>query len=175
MLQNVQRLDWPFISSRICQHLKKILHPHTAGIVAGYNPQPHEPDIMPFLEFWLQQNGTCCLPVVSGPQQPLVFREWHLSSSLIPGLYGIGVPNEQQPLLIPEVVLVPLLAFDQQGYRLGRGGGYYDRTLSYLRQKNPQCQMIGVAAQAQFTKTLPIDKHDQHLDRVVTEQGMRQF
>lgn len=144
-------------------------------IIAGFSQHKDEPDIMPFLRLWHQQGGTCCLPVVVASEQPLLFRVWDLEKPLVKGSYGIWVPAETAPEIIPDVVLTPLVAFDRQGSRLGRGAGYYDRKVKALRNQNPKIQIIGVAAHQQFIEFLETEPHDEPLDGVVTDKEILRF
>ena len=89
----------------------------------------------------------------------------------MPGVWGIPRPTDDAPLLEPDVLLVPLMAFDRRGYRLGYGGGFYDRTLDVLRSKKT-IVAIGVAYSAQQVDSVPHDSHDHSLDFIMTEKGV---
>lgn len=104
-----------------------------------------------------------------GREKPLVFRQWHPDMEMTPGGFGIPVPPETMDEVTPDLLLVPFLAFDGEGYRLGYGGGYYDRTLAALRADNADLMAVGVAYGAQKTDKLPREATDQPLDLVVTE------
>ncbi len=171
-LQQLKKIDWDFVNERVGSHLQESLEKKTDLVLAGYSALADEPNIEPFLDFWRQRGGVCCLPVILEPKKPLVFRLYQGQSCLIPGPYQILTPHPQQPLLTPQIVLVPLLGFDKKRNRLGRGGGYYDRTIQKLRQQNPSCHIIGIAAQQQCFPLIPMQKHDQPLDCIMTEQGV---
>lgn len=111
-----------------------------------------------------------CLPVVQPIGNPLVFRAWQPGEPLMARTWGIMEPAESAPLIEPDVLLVPLLAFDRAGARLGYGGGYYDRTLARLRARKTVIA-IGLAFAAQELPGVPSDNHDQRLDWVLTESG----
>lgn len=144
--------------------------PLTPGPVAGYWPIGTELDIRPVLAHVIAGGGTALLPA-SGPKgTPLQFRIWNPERALISGLYGIFEPDPDQPIMDPFALLVPLLAFDRKGYRLGYGGGYYDRTLEVLRRKGGVIA-IGVGFAAQEVPEVPHDRCDQRLDWIVTERG----
>jgi 5-formyltetrahydrofolate cyclo-ligase len=103
----------------------------------------------------------------------LKFREWGPGVAMVAGDFGALIPAEGA-WVTPQVVIVPLLAFDARGFRLGYGGGFYDRTLQGLRAKGPVLA-IGFAFEAQEVDAVPIDAFDQKLDLVVTEKGPRWF
>jgi 5-formyltetrahydrofolate cyclo-ligase len=110
------------------------------------------------------------LPVVVRRGLPLLFRAWHPGQPLVTGSFGVPRPDKDQPELTPRVLIVPLLAFDRAGYRLGYGGGFYDRTLAALRQRKP-ITAIGVGYVAQELPQVPHGPMDQRLDYVLTEDG----
>ena len=110
-----------------------------------------------------------CMPVVVGDGLPLGFRSWAPGDAIVPGNWNIPVPADTATALLPDALLVPMLAFDRQGYRLGYGGGYYDRTLLALRALKPVIA-IGVAYAAQEVAEVPREPFDQRLDYVMTEK-----
>ena len=146
------------------------IHWPQGGIVSGFWPFGSEINIVPLLEMLAGQGLRICLPVVVAMGKPLVFRAWQPGDDLVPGKWNIPVPADTQPEMTPDVLLVPLLAFDRQGYRLGYGGGFYDRTLEKLRAHGP-VKAIGVAYRAQQVDAVEHDSLDQPLDGVLTEQG----
>ncbi len=111
------------------------------------------------------------LPVVVRPKAPLYFRAWREGDGLTVHAFGMHEPAATAPQLVPDLLLVPLLAFDARGHRLGYGGGFYDRTLASLAAK----LAVGVAFAGQETDALPDQPHDHPLDMVVTETGVRRF
>ncbi len=138
------------------------------AVVAGYIPVREEFDVLPAMDALLARGCSGAMPVVAGPAQPLVFRRWDRATAMAVGAYGIAAPTEASPACTPDVVLVPLLAFDRAGRRIGSGAGYYDRTLAALRAEGPVLA-VGVAFAAQEADTLPAGRHDERLDWVVTE------
>lgn len=114
--------------------------------------------------------GPVCLPVVTGRAVPLVFRLWD-GGPLARGSYGTSHPADSAQVVQPQVLIVPLAAFDLAGNRIGYGGGYYDRTLQLLRQKGP-VTAIGLAFACQELPAIPTEPTDQFLDRIVTDQGV---
>lgn len=139
------------------------------GIVSGFIPYKSEITTIPMLNRLRRQGWQTCLPVVIAPEQPLVFRAWAPGDPLVPGVWDIPIPDATAAELLPDVLLVPMLAFDRRGYRLGYGGGFYDRTLEKLRALKPVVA-IGVAYHAQMVEEVPTGLHDAPLDYVMTEQ-----
>lgn len=139
------------------------------GVVSGFMPYKSEITTIPLLNSLRREGWQTALPVVVAAGEPLVFRAWAPGEPLTPGVWDIPVPPETAPEVIPDVLLVPMLAFDRRGYRLGYGGGFYDRTLEKLRTlKNVAA--VGVAYHAQMTDEVPVGPHDAPLDYVMTEQ-----
>lgn len=108
------------------------------------------------------------LPVVIARDGPLVFRLHEPGEALVPDALGIPAPAPVAPEVRPEIIFVPVLAFDRRGGRLGQGGGYYDRTLAALRAKGP-ILAVGLAYAGQERPEIPMDAHDQRLDAILTE------
>jgi len=117
-------------------------------------------------------HGPVGVPVIMGAGQALRFRAWTPGCAMVPGAFGAAIP-EAGDFITPEIVVVPMLAFDRQGGRLGYGGGFYDRTLEALRTVRPTLA-IGFAYAAQETDGLPLEATDQPLDLIVTERGVIQ-
>jgi len=138
-------------------------------IVAGYWPMGTEMDVRPALVALDRIGVLVTLPEVAAKARPLRFRAWRPDEPLVEGDHGTFHPLNDAPLMRPDVVLVPMLAFDRRGYRVGWGGGYYDRTLELLR-KSGDCTAIGVAYSAQEVDGVPTDAYDQRLDWIITEQ-----
>lgn len=111
------------------------------------------------------------LPCIVQSRSALVFRRWAMGDALTPNAYGIAEPPATAEKVVPAAVLVPLLAFDASGHRLGYGGGYYDRTFEALAR----VLIIGVAYSGQEMPALPREPHDHRLDKIVTELGVRVF
>ncbi len=141
-------------------------------IVAGFSPIQTEPDGLYILKALSAIQCRCALPVMTGKDSPLTFREWDLAADLKDGPFGTREPAPEWPCVMPDIILVPLLAFDGNGHRLGYGGGYYDRTLDIYRQKGHSFTAIGVAYDGQKRDHVPHNHQDQPLDIIVTEQDM---
>lgn len=150
--------------------LADVLAAHAGRALAGYMAMRTEID--PIVAMRAHQ-GPVCVPVIVGKAQALRFREWTPGAAMVPGEFGALIPAEGA-WIEPEVLIVPLVAFDARGYRLGYGGGFYDRTLQLLRARRPTIA-LGFAFAAQEMPEVPIDATDQRLDAIVTEQGARFF
>ncbi len=146
-------------------------------VIAGYWPAGSEFDVRPLLERLTEHGYRCALPVVKKDSLVLGFAGWRDDMEMKRGEYDVLEPvvHEGTQWLEPDVVIVPLLAFDRRGYRLGQGGGYYDATLADLRAKK-NIIAVGLAyAQQACLFNLPVEEHDQKLDWVVTPQGAQEF
>lgn len=140
-------------------------------VVAGYWAMADEFDVRPLLERLVLEDGIIgALPVVVQPDAPLIFRRWRPGIRLQPGGFGTHHPPESVPQCVPRVVMVPLLAFDWRGYRVGWGGGFYDRTLAQLRGNENGVVAVGTAFAAQEVDIVAHDGLDQPVDWVITEQ-----
>lgn len=138
-----------------------------ARIVAGYMPIRTEIDPRSAMAALHARGARLCLPVIVGNAQPLSFRAWTPGGALIAGPFGALIPEDGDPV-IPDALIVPLVAFDRAGGRLGYGGGFYDRSLAQLRQSGPVAA-IGYAYAAQQADALPQEPTDQLLTAIVTE------
>lgn len=146
--------------------------PLTEGLViAGYAPLKNEFNVMPLLAALLELGYCCALPVVVADMQPLQFRTWDGSAPLVQNRYQIQEPCSDAALVIPDIILTPLLAFDKQGVRLGYGKGFYDITLEALRKHGKRPIAIGVGYHVQLADaSLPFESTDQKLDMIATEK-----
>ena len=140
------------------------------GVVSGFHPYGSEIDCTALMHRLAQEGWTTCLPVITGPAEPLTFRAWGQDEPLEDGVWDIPVPGEDAAEVKPDVLLVPLLAFDRMGFRLGYGGGFYDRTLELARLERG-ITAIGVAFSGQEVNAVPHGDLDQPLDWLLTEQG----
>lgn len=150
--------------------LADFLATHSGRALAGYMPMRTEIDPLPAMA---AHQGPVGVPVIPGAAMALKFREWSPGARMLAGEFGALIPAEGA-WLQPEVLIVPLLAFDARGFRLGYGGGFYDRTLEALRTKRPTLA-IGFGFSAQEVTEVPIDATDQKLDFMVTEKGVVRF
>ena len=137
---------------------------------SGYYPYRSEIDVLGLMAFLAAKGFETCLPVVTGPGRRLQFRAWKPGDATVPGKWDIPTPPDSARVVEPDFMLVPLLAFDRAGYRLGYGGGFYDRTIADMKATRPLVT-AGVAYSAQEMPQVPRGKFDQPLDWVLTEQG----
>lgn len=150
-------------------YLSEFLAGYRGVPLAGYMAMRTEIDPTAAMEE-AAAHGPVGVPVIMGAGRPLRFRRWEPGCAMIPGEFGAMIP-ETGAWIEPEIVIVPLVAFDRQGGRLGYGGGFYDRTLEQLRGSRPALA-IGFAYAAQEDQRLPLEPTDQPLDLVVTERGV---
>ena len=153
------------LSARIIAHaLAALPRPRVAAFCW---PIKHEPDVRALLASWRALGVRGALPVVVAEDTPLRFREWTPDSQLAPDRYGIPTPTAGD-WLEPDLILLPLNGFDGAGYRLGYGGGYFDRTLAALA---PRPLAVGVGFEVNRVDSIRPQAHDQRLDWIVTENG----
>jgi 5-formyltetrahydrofolate cyclo-ligase len=143
------------------------------SVVAGYWPIVTELDDRPLLARLDERGVICALPVVVSAGAPLQFRRWRPLDELEPGVLGTSHPLVTTPEVVPDVVLAPLLAFDGEGYRLGQGGGYYDRTLAAMRSRGA-VTAVGVGFAVQRVDAVPRSANDERLDWILTEEMLMQ-
>lgn len=158
----------------IAGHFLSAMELRTKACIAGYAAMGSEADPSDLLSRLSTQGHVCALPRVAAKDAPLVFHRWRPADALLAGAHGTREPGPAAPECRPDVVLVPLLAFDRMGRRLGYGGGYYDRTLAALRATGGVLA-VGVAFSAQEAQDLPEEEFDARLDWVVTEKGAWAF
>jgi 5-formyltetrahydrofolate cyclo-ligase len=140
-------------------------------IVSGFWPIRSEVDIRPLL-FRLREKGArLCLPVVLD-RQTIVFRELVRGARMVETGFGTAGPGEEAAILDPDLMLVPLAAFDRRGNRVGYGAGHYDRAIASLREKGKMPRLIGIALDVQEVSAIPFEIHDVPLPAILTESGM---
>lgn len=153
------------------------INPVQDQVVVAYWPKGREFSPYPIIERLLERGNVCGLPVSQEGSKELRFAKWDGKAELTEGKYGVLHPevNDKTIWLEPDIVIVPLLAFDRRGYRLGQGGGYYDATLASLRARKEILAVgVGYGAQAVLFN-LPVEEHDQRLDWVITPKGTHYF
>jgi len=138
------------------------------AIVSGFSPIKTEFNPIPLMRRLLDAGARLALPTVVGRGKPLLTREWKFGDPLVAGVWGIREPAPAAPEVAPDIILVPLAAFDRAGYRLGYGAGYYDMTLAALRAKKA-IVAVGLGFAAQEVEKVPVEPHDQKLDFILTE------
>ncbi|HMA69889.1 MAG TPA: 5-formyltetrahydrofolate cyclo-ligase [Xanthobacteraceae bacterium] len=138
-------------------------------IVSGFSPLKSEISPLPLLRRIADAGAHLALPVVVARGQPLIMRAWSFGAPLVAGVWGIREPLADAPEVFPDVLIVPLLAFDRSGHRIGYGAGYYDMTISRLRAVKP-ITAIGIAFAVQEIAAVPATLRDARLDLVLTER-----
>ena len=139
--------------------------------IAGYFPTGSELDIRVLSEELHISRCQYCLPMITDVSDVLEFGSWCFGDSLVKSRYGIKEPRGESKRLIPKTLITPMLAFDKCGYRLGYGGGYYDRTIAKLRKLDSKILVVGVAYAGQEVSQVPNDVNDQKMDMIITEEG----
>lgn len=152
------------LADRLCGEIDKAYK-----IIAGYWPIGDEIDCRPALERLAANGHHIVLPVVAGQGEVLLFRTWNPGDQLETGPFGTSHPGRRASVHTPDLLLLPLVAFDQVGHRLGYGAGYYDRTLAALH-RDGGALAIGVGYDEQEIERIPADNHDQIMDAVMTDQ-----
>jgi 5-formyltetrahydrofolate cyclo-ligase len=142
--------------------------------VSGFFPLKTEINPLPLMRKLSDAGAQLALPVVTGRGKPLIMRAWSFGAPLASGVWGIREPTPDAPEVAPDILLVPLLAFDRQGHRIGYGAGYYDMTISGLRARKPVVA-IGIAYAAQEVDAVPVTPRDARLDLVLTEHDVIDF
>ncbi|MGI3902919.1 MAG: 5-formyltetrahydrofolate cyclo-ligase [Janthinobacterium lividum] len=145
-----------------------------SAVVSVFWPIRDEPDTLPLLSALREAGVATALPVTPKRGAPLRFRAWRIGEPLISGRFGTSEPAGTAADLDPDLLFVPLAAFDRRGFRLGYGAGYYDGALDRLRRLKP-IRAVGVAFAVQEVGAVPTEPHDQPLDALVTESGLLDF
>jgi len=158
------------IASELDRLVAERLGDPAGHVISGYWPIKAEPSLLFWMEALHARGSYIALPVVEVPSAPLVFRAWHPGARMERGRWNIPVPAADAAGLIPEIALAPLVGWDPDGYRLGYGGGDFDRTLAALV---PRPYVIGVGLDASRIPTIVPQSHDIRLDAIVTEGGRK--
>jgi 5-formyltetrahydrofolate cyclo-ligase len=139
------------------------------AVVSGFMPMKSEINPIPLMRKLADAGATLALPVVAGKGKPLIMRAWRLGEPLASGVWGIREPKPDAPEVFPDILIVPLLAFDRRGHRIGYGAGYFDMTIAALRASKPVVA-AGIAFAAQEIAAVPTTPRDARLDLVLTER-----
>jgi 5-formyltetrahydrofolate cyclo-ligase len=139
------------------------------AIVSGFSPLKSEINPVPLMRAFAAAGATLALPVVAGRGKPLTMRSWNFGEPLVSGVWGIREPPPRAPEVFPDILIVPMLAFDRTGQRIGYGAGYYDMTIARLRGMKPVVA-LGIAYAAQEIAQIPTTPRDAALDLVLTER-----
>lgn len=156
----------PSCGRALGEHILRETPPPAGAVVSGFWPIGHEIDIRPLLQLLHERGHSIVLPETPKRGNPLIFRLWQPGGVMVPERFGTSRPDG--PIAAPDFLLVPLLAFDRRGYRVGYGAGYYDRTLATL----PGRFRLGVAYAASELDEVPAGPYDEKLDAVATERGV---
>ncbi len=144
------------------------------AIVSGYSPMRSEVNPVPLMRNLADAGARLALPVVQGRGQPLLLRAWRFGAPLVSGVWGIREPGPDAPEVVPDIMLVPLAAFDRGGHRIGYGAGYYDMTIARARARKTVIA-IGIAFAVQEIDKVPFSPRDERLDLVLTEREVIDF
>jgi len=164
----------PDAATRIVDNFRKTISLQPNASIAGYWPFRDELDVRPLLTALAGRGHVIALPRVLGSRKPLQFHKWRREDPLVVSVFGVMEPKAITAIITPIVILVPLLAFDREGYRLGYGAGYYDMTLAALRRERP-VNVVGIGYAGQEVDRLPREPHDQRMDWIVTEKAARRM
>jgi len=143
-------------------------------VVSGFMPLKSEINPLPLMKKLADAGATLALPKIAGRGAPLVMRAWRWGAPLDTGQWGIREPKDEYPLAAPDILLVPLLAFDRSGQRIGYGAGYYDMTIAALRARKT-ITAVGIGFAAQEVPAVPASERDARLDFVLTENEVIDF
>jgi 5-formyltetrahydrofolate cyclo-ligase len=144
------------------------------AVVSGFMPMKSEINPLPLLKRLAAAGAKLALPVVAGRGKPLIMRAWEFGAPLEAGVWGIRQPKADAPEIDPDILIVPLAAFDRAGHRIGYGAGYYDMTITRLRGIKPVA-VIGIGFAAQEIPRVPTTERDARLDLVLTEREIIDF
>jgi len=166
--------DRAAIGTALARHLREVLSTRVEGakgrVVSAYWPIKGEPDLRPLMAELHRAGATVCLPIVEQKAAPLVFRRWTPATHMVRGDWNIPVPPPDAEVLIPDITLAPLVGWDGAGFRLGYGGGYFDRTLAALA---PRPFTVGIGFQSSRLSTIYPQPHDIPLDIILTQEGVQ--
>ncbi|WP_337270337.1 5-formyltetrahydrofolate cyclo-ligase [Oryzifoliimicrobium ureilyticus] len=143
-------------------------------VVSGFLPIRSEADLRPLMEKLQRKGARLCVPAILD-RQTIVFRELAPDAALVPTGFGTVGPGPDAAILDPDIMLVPLSAFDSKGHRIGYGAGHYDRAIARLHEKGKKPSLIGIAFDCQEVAQVPAEPHDVSLDAILTESGFRFF
>ena len=153
-------------------HLKGLINFKNYKIIASFISFKSEISTQFLNEFLLNNGKILCLPIIKNNSETLNFIEYNLKTKLVSGKFGIMQPSDLSKEFLPEIILTPCLAFDENGFRLGYGGGYYDKTFSYLKKIKHKFISIAVAFDDQKNDELVHDKYDQKINYILTEKKL---
>jgi 5-formyltetrahydrofolate cyclo-ligase len=159
------------LSLEAADHGARLINFNPGTIVSGFFPIRSEIDPRPLMDMVRQKGARLCLPVVID-KTTIVFRELVRGGELVDTGFGTRGPGETAPVLDPEIMIMPLSAFDSKGGRIGYGAGHYDRAIDRLIEKGRSPKLYGFAFSCQQVPEIPVEAHDQPLEAVITETGI---
>ena len=159
-------------SKTLQDHLNDLINFKNYKIIASFISFKSEISTQFLNEFLLNNGKILCLPIIKYNSETLNFIVYNLKTNLVSGNFGIMQPSDLSKEFLPEIILTPCLAFDENGFRLGYGGGYYDKTFSYLKKIKHKFISIAVAFDDQKIDELVHDKYDQKIDYILTEKKL---
>lgn len=166
-----QAVDHAQVAQQLISHFLALNLLAEGSVVAGYWSCGSEVSVLPLMQESYTRGYPVALPAVKAPDGPLTFRRWQPRLPLIQDCMGIPSPDDDQPILFPTILLVPLLAFDVTGARLGQGMGFYDKIIHELRAMQPIIA-IGIAYDIQKVDCVPVTVEDEKLDYIITEKNI---
>ena len=160
------------VKKKLFSHLSKLNYFQKSKIISSFISYRGEISTQMLNEQIVLEKKILCLPVIKENSKILFFRKYDSKKNLIKGKYGIMIPKKSKNIITPEIILVPCLAFDLNGYRLGYGGGYYDQTIYKMKNENKKFISIAVAFDFQKAKKVVHDDFDQKIDYILTEKKL---
>jgi len=163
----------PDAAIKLAAHCQVLIDNFGTGLYAAYLPIRSELSPLPLVEALSNAGQSTAMPITPSEGQPLSFRRWSVGDALEDGPYGTRQPPASGSPVVPTVILAPMLAFDAAGWRLGYGGGFYDRTIADLASRNQKIAVVGLAYDGQKLDKVPIGPYDMPLDAVLCPSGLR--
>ena len=162
----------PQAAKQLASYCAGLMHSFGSGIYAAYLPIRSEISPLPLVAALQRAGQQTAMPITPAEGEALSFRLWAVGDDLEAGPYGTSQPLSAGQLVLPDIILAPLLAFDSAGWRLGYGGGFYDRTIADLTMRPHQCAVIGLGFDGQKLDKVPVGPYDMPLDAVLTPSGL---
>ena len=162
----------PDAAEKLAAHCQLLLNIYGRGVYAAYLPIRSEISPLPLIVSLHYAGASTVMPVTPADGQPLSFRRWAVGDALEDGPYGTRQPLAGSTPILPDVILAPLLAFDSAGWRLGYGGGFYDRTITNFVALGHKTRVIGLAYDGQKLDNVPVGPYDMPLDAVLCPSGL---
>lgn len=161
-------------SMLMADHGGDVIEFDPGAVISGFMPIRSEADIRPLMARLKARGARLCLPVILD-RETIVFRAFEAEAPLVNTGFGTTGPGPEAKVLDPDILLVPLAAFDDTGHRIGYGAGHYDRAISRLQAKGHMPKLIGIAFDVQKVEKVPSEPHDVALNAVLTESGFKHF